>query len=135
IKEFRPLPSGQFAPDIFVSAAGRFHREVDVARVCLRDLGEFFLGGGIDRRKIFSRARRDEFPTDEQLIARLELDVIVCFRRGRVTPLLAEIQMAIAWRNGYAPVVRLLVEENDFGSTEVFSRHGRRETITFGHWW
>ena len=136
IKEFAALASGHFAPDILVSAPRRFHREIDVARVRLRDLGEFFFRGGIDRSEIFPRARRDEFSADEQLIARLELDVIVRFRRGRVTPFLAEIQMTRAERNSDAPIERLLlIKDNDGGSTEIFRGMAGVETITFCHSW
>ena len=71
----------------------------------------------------------------EALSQHPELEVIGSSEHvAQASGVLAEIQMAIAWRNGYAPVVPLLlVKDNDRGAAEIFSRHGRRETITFCH--
>ncbi len=61
--------------------------------------------------------RRDEFPVDEVLIALLELDVVIGFRRGRVAPALAEIQL---------PLVRR--ERSAFAMQEFSWRESQRAT-------
>ena len=67
IEIFPALAARHFAPDIFVSAPRCFHREIDVVRIAFRDLRQLFFRGRIDRREIFARMRRDEFPVDEKL--------------------------------------------------------------------
>jgi hypothetical protein len=49
--------------------------------------------------------RRDEFAVDEMLVTRLQPDVIVRLRRGRVFPLFAEGKSPLARRYRHAVAV------------------------------
>jgi hypothetical protein len=119
VEKFSSFASGHFAPNVFVSASGGADRKIDIFRVALGDLGEFFFRGRIDRCEIFPRARRDKLSADEQLIARLEANVVARFRRGRVAPSIAETQLPPAgWkRNAAMRNYAVALEDNELSAT------------------
>ena len=124
IEIFPALASRHFAPGLVVSAPRRFHREINIARIAFRDLGQLFFRRRIDRIEIFAGLRRNEFAVDEKLIALLQLDVVVRFRRGRVTPAIAKTQMALGRRKCGAMIDRAITFNDDkLGTSGFFSRH------------
>ncbi len=126
------LATRHFAPDVLVSRARRLHGTIDIMRVALGDLGQLLFRRGIDGGEILPRMRRDEFAVDEVLIARLELDVIVRLRRGRIGPLVAKAERALVWRQGYAGRMGegFLNPDGDNGSgTGILAGHGTLSTL------
>ena len=92
-------------------------------RVRVRDLGQFFFGGWIDRTEVFARARCDEFAADEKLIARFDFDVVARFRRRCVCPAIAEAQSSLAWWKRDPVVDRfLLAHDHGANARRFFAR-------------
>ena len=83
---FGPLAGSELAPDLLVRATRLAHRAVDVFRVRLGDLRNRLFRRRIDRLEPALGVRLDEFAADEEVIARLKLDVIRRLERGGVMP-------------------------------------------------
>ena len=124
---FAALASRHFAPGLFVGAAGGLDRFVHIGRGALCDFGVLFFGGRIDRGEIFTRRWFDKFAADEEFVARLDFDVGVNFRSGRIIPAFVEAQMTVAHRNNGR--VRCRGDEGGHAGGEFlgFFAHGREK--------
>src|SRR5207247_7191483 len=134
-KIFSPLASRHFRPDIFVSASGRFYREINILFISGTDLSQFLFCRRIDRIEIIGRLRRDEPAIDEKLIAVAQFNVIARLRRRRVTPTLAEIQTSFCDRAS----VDLAISNDDRQLRDAWfpSRHkarARKNNLRSGSW-
>jgi hypothetical protein len=88
---FRAFARFHFAPRAAERSPCRLHRRVHISSVAISNFREHFFRRGIDRLEIFSRARRDKFPADVELVAFLDGDVVGALGRGRVSPKVAKI--------------------------------------------
>src|SRR5262249_42780105 len=88
----RALARLHLRPIAVVRAAGRLHRLVDVALVGLGDLGELLLGARADGVEVRAAAGGAPATADEELLARLYLDVIGRLGGGGVVPRAPEIE-------------------------------------------
>ena len=135
IEIFAALASRHFAPDFVDARARRLHRAVDIMRIRLRDFRQVRFRRRIDRREISTRMRRAKFAVDEELIARLDLDVIALLGRGRIGPAFAEIQPAFVRREQAAVCCeRFRLADNDRGLLRLeTSSAPSNACIRFGH--
>jgi hypothetical protein len=107
----------QLAPVLLIGVARGRDRAIHVALVGLGDLGELLLGRGADGVEVPTRLGSHPLPADEQLVARVDLDVVGGLRRRRVRPRGAEIEGRRARRR--AP------SRQDAGSSGRRGRRGR----------
>src|SRR5207302_7189665 len=98
---------------------------IDIMRVGIRDFGQFFFSGRIDGIEIFAGARRHKLSADEQLIAWPDLDVIACFRGGRVAPTIAEGKFSLVrWYCSGAMINRAVpLYDDELRALRFFSSH------------
>ncbi len=77
------LRGGEVRPGLECFVCG-LDGAVDIYFVGFGDLGELFLGRGVDGREMFLAVGLDHLAADEKAVARLDLDVVDRFGGGRV---------------------------------------------------
>ena len=73
-------------PHFLVRAPRRSHRAIDVLRIRLGNLRQCLFSRRIDRLEPALRMRLDELPTDEEVVALRQFDVIRRLERRRIMP-------------------------------------------------
>ncbi len=76
IKIFSALSTRQLAPHFVIGRAGGFDRLIDILLPAIGHLGDHFFIGGIDGFKPLPRNGRNKFPSDEETVVILQLEMI-----------------------------------------------------------